>query len=1173
MKSHSSRYRSVRATVAAIVGAAAIGAYIQPTLAADESGELEEVTVTGSRILRPDLTSNSPLVTVDSRALEERSGLNIESYLNQLPNFNPAASPTTTQGDVQISAVNSVGISAVSLRGFGANRSLVLLNGRRAVPNNALMVVDINGIPSSMIKRAEIISGGASAVYGADAIGGVSNFLLRDDFEGLEVDAQWGTTAAGDGDQTRASVIAGSAVGDGRGHIVFATEYYDRKAMFNKNRDFYRNAWKDPSVPGNFLGFVFGENGVNNLFNPANATTMATILGKQPNQVYPFPGSGVFAGYRFNPDGTVFNPSGDNRASFKLPLDDFRYSLVNVYDNTQNPANPVLIQQVKYNETEGYTSSPQTRFSFMASANYDITDSIRFASSARFAQSTTKTFLAGTNASYGWEASIPFNPAIDSPVDPTIDYRIAANVTAALNGGLRNPGYRATGTTGASHPVPLQQALLLLSRGAPGSAQQVAPWILETYPLNSFGRRATENVNDVWQIEAGLTFDLPVKDWTAEVYYSRGESNTYNVATGNNSLARWRGMVTAPDYGRNANLQSNLTNNGPGANPGFGSVPVHCTSGFYGTIFLGDQPPTEDCIYAVAAALQTRTENQQDIVELNFQGGIMDLPAGELRAAFGYQGRRNAAQFNPDILQSTAEFNDQVIGVYPTGYLDKQIKVKDYYAELLIPVIGGFSWLKKFELDVGGRYSDYDVTDSTKTYKINGNIEINDYLRLRGGYNRSTRAPNLGELYLNLQQVFGAGGVYGDPCGPLSNSPFGAGGVLGVNPYPTVVGNAAIASGQTQAGANSTYLICQAQMGSTAASYFYSAANTTPPGATGGGFAWNNQRGNPDLTSEKADTWTAGFVLQSPFEGAWTRGITITADWYNIKINDTIEPYSVDYARYLCYGTTQVSTPAEAAARAASPECQAVPRSPSTGGALTQLLAYSNQATISTAGVDFAVNWVFNLGDVGFESVPGSLGLNVQGTWLDYYKTKQSPASYDPVIDWKGSLGPQLTGFNGGAYDYRLNTSLAYILPSFSVNLRWRHLPKVDVFNKAQENAIIENNARVTAGGGGTLLSYTPITNVEVASYDVFDLSANWNLNDTFSLRAGVDNVFDRSPASTGRTNGRPAGTNLSAVCGGAPGCQNPTSYSYPNSGAGTTSAGYYDTIGRSYFVGVKARF
>ncbi len=137
---------------------------------------------------------------MDTAALEERSGLNVESYLNQLPNFNPAAAPTILNGpgsnsDVQISAVSSVGISAVSLRGFGPNRTLTLIDGRRAIPNNALMVVDLNGIPSSMIRRVDIISGGASATYGADAVGGVANFMLRRDFEGLETDGQWGTNA------------------------------------------------------------------------------------------------------------------------------------------------------------------------------------------------------------------------------------------------------------------------------------------------------------------------------------------------------------------------------------------------------------------------------------------------------------------------------------------------------------------------------------------------------------------------------------------------------------------------------------------------------------------------------------------------------------------------------------------------------------------------------------------------------------------------------------------------------------------------------------------------------------------------------------------------------------------------------------------------------------------
>ena len=208
--------------------------------------------------------------------------------------------------------------------------------------------------------------------------------------------------------------------------------------------------------------------------------------------------------------------------------------------------------------------------------------------------------------------------------------------------------------------------------------------------------------------------------------------------------------------------------------------------------------------------------------------------------------------------------------------------------------------------------------------------------------------------------------------------------------------------------------------------------------------------------------------------------------------------------------------------------------------------------------------------------------MNVTGSWLNTYKTKQSPASYDPVIEWKGSLGPALQSFNAGAYDYRLFTNLSYNLASFGVNLRWRHLPEVKPAAKATEAAIIANNARVVAGGAGTRLSYTPTTAYNIAQFDQFDLSAFWTINDTLSLRFGVDNVLDAQPPATGRTAGRPYNSaltpaqnaaNLAAVCAGAVGCQNPTAYSLPNSGLGTTNGGFYDVLGRRYFVAVKAKF
>src|SRR6201996_4115251 len=253
---------SVRVAVAIALGTVAVMASAPRVFAADadasdvakpaaaDDSALQEVTVTGSRIRRKDLTSSSPLISVDAEQLEARSGLNIESYLNELPNYNPAQTPTTENADVQPSAVNTVGIATVSLRGFGPNRSLVLIDGHRTTPVNALMVTDINGIPGAMVDRVEIITGGASAVYGADAIGGVTNFILKKNFTGASIDIQDGISQAGDGNETRVSALIGSKIGDGRGNIAMGLEYYNRDESYQKNHDFFRRSWDDPNNPG-----------------------------------------------------------------------------------------------------------------------------------------------------------------------------------------------------------------------------------------------------------------------------------------------------------------------------------------------------------------------------------------------------------------------------------------------------------------------------------------------------------------------------------------------------------------------------------------------------------------------------------------------------------------------------------------------------------------------------------------------------------------------------------------------------------------------------------------------------------------------------------------------------------------------------------------------------------
>lgn len=1242
----------------------AMGQESQQAQGTQEEFLLEEIVVTGSRIVRRDYESSSPIVTIDSAKFEQQTGLNLESYLNQLPEYNPAASPVTSQGDVQITPVNSVGVATISMRGFGPNRNLSLVDGKRSVPVNAQLWTDINSIPSSLIERVETITGGASAVYGADAISGVTNFILKKDFEGFEFDSQYGLTEAGGGEESRISALLGANFADGRGNVTMGVERYVRKEAMEKDRKWYQEMYNDPYAAGYFF-FLQGTNAYSCDPNcPTWGAMKAFFNGQNPgfwaanftpsSQEMP-----TYIDVQFNPDGTIFSGAG---FPFYASIGQARSQIVKGSGRYYNAAAldysfmaPTLMSSIKYHNLRAYASAPQDRYSVYADANFDVTENISVFSRARFAQSRTRTVLFGTSVISGWETSIPYDPTTDSPValpttaggavnyqDPAVWAAIQAD-PAAWIAANPNPGFIATGQTGAQHPVPAELAILLNSRqvhtycasGAAGCTAAlfqvpVTPldpltglpnpligttvpntgptgrWQPQWNPELSLPPRNTFNTITSWQIEGGVDFELPFRDWNGEFYLTHGESATYNEAGGNLSLARYRILSNQADYGRGATGTGNLQYYDPVSGdivntirPAFGSGDFTCTSGFYDTFFGGDAPLSADCYNAINAVLQTRTEIKQEVVELNLQGGLMDLPAGELRTAAGYQFRDTIGNFNPDILQSSDSFTDQVVGVYPTGYMRAKTTVRDYYVETLVPVLNDLPGMKKFELELGARYSDYEgkgrqadsyepATQSASeyTYKVLANWVGTDWLRMRGGYNRATRAPNLGELFLNVQEIFGGGGAWGDPCAIRSNSPYGAGGTsLATDPIAGMgepaYGVGTIAASQTQIGANNTQMMCEALMGTAAADYFYR-GGLDATSATGGGFAWVLQEGNPLLDPETADTWTAGIVVSSPFESQWLSGLTLSLDWYRFDIKDAIMMRSVTYAEYLCFGdnlgATTAITAAQAAEMAATPECQALPRDQRNGAALSARVGYDNLGSIKTSGFDVGLNWMFDLAGLGFESVPGNIGFSLQATILDYYKTKASPERFDLEYEWKGSMGPTLSGTQGGAYDYRLFGTLTYnnTRDNWNVSMRWRHLPGVYSAGYAAQQAIKANNRAKSAGAADLLmLSYTPSTEIETDAYNIFDLSGTWDINETFSLRLGITNLLDKAPNVVGRTTGYPNAATLSTVCQGAPGCTNPTGVSLPTNGGGLGPfmGGYYDTLGRRFFMGIKARF
>ena len=226
--------RRLRIGAGALAMACALGstaAFAQDTsVGATPSGEPSDVIiVTGSRIDRPDLQASSPVSVISQETFQQFNSATVDKLLNQNPAVLPNSSPAVNNG--------SPGAATVDLRGLGDFRTLVLVNGKRMVSYDYNGVVDINAIPVALIKRVDVLTGGASAVYGSDAVSGVVNFILDEDFTGIRFDGSTEITTRGDGQVYDANLTVGVPLGD-RGNLIVSGGYLKRKTVFQAARDY-----------------------------------------------------------------------------------------------------------------------------------------------------------------------------------------------------------------------------------------------------------------------------------------------------------------------------------------------------------------------------------------------------------------------------------------------------------------------------------------------------------------------------------------------------------------------------------------------------------------------------------------------------------------------------------------------------------------------------------------------------------------------------------------------------------------------------------------------------------------------------------------------------------------------------------------------------------------------
>lgn len=237
------RSRATAGTALAVLSLAMIAPPVvaQETTSGDTSAQAEgsppqpqgeEIIVTGSRIARPELEANVPIAAVPAEALEQDAAINVQDTLAELPQVGIGTSRTNSNF---LTGAN--GVATVNLRNLGSNRTLVLVNGRRFVAGLAgSSAVDINNIPTDFIERVDVVTGGASAIYGSEAISGVVNFILKSKFDGIQARGQYGITERGDNPRYMGSLTVGKSFMDDRANII-ANFTYDRDAgLFSRNR-------------------------------------------------------------------------------------------------------------------------------------------------------------------------------------------------------------------------------------------------------------------------------------------------------------------------------------------------------------------------------------------------------------------------------------------------------------------------------------------------------------------------------------------------------------------------------------------------------------------------------------------------------------------------------------------------------------------------------------------------------------------------------------------------------------------------------------------------------------------------------------------------------------------------------------------------------------------------
>ncbi len=875
--------------------------------AQDDEPIIEEIIVAGSRIPRPTgVDSPTPMTVVDAEDLSLSGQLSLGDYLNELPALR---STFSTQNSTRF--IGTTALSILDLRGLGTARTLVLVDGLRHVGGiNGTSSVDINSIPPSLVDRVEVITGGASAIYGADAVTGVVNFVMKHDFEGLEVAAFGADPEEGGGDNWDGEITWGMNFAEGRGNITAHYSHTEYEKIRGTQRDWINEEWlpsaneADTGPDDGIPDFIWRRNSRINLYN-----NNGVIWGPdQIETITAFPGDGAFA-------------------TIAGALDSGPYTFTNTGSLTPfDPGQTFLTQDGVFDAYsvggDGLALAPETMV---------------------YPTVTQDNFFARGEFEFNRHALVSFEGKYSRLetfmyTSPTFDVVWDSDTFIAPDNAF----------------IPADLAAILAVEDPISIFEGFAPGFYLNRIHADLGLRGEEHERETQRYVLGLEGDL-TDQWSYHSALIWGRMENDATSLNNRNDVKFANAVDAVDLGggqigcRDAAARAD------------GCLPLNLFG--YG---LSDPAAVA---YIMEPDSTWDEELTQTVLTAYVRGPLVELPAGNLDAAFGIEYRKEESKVSySDVIKSGETFFNALADT------DADYDVKEAFAEVSVPVMRGLPWAEDVIVDAAWRYSDYDTIGSTNTYKLGVDWVVLEDVRLRATKSRAVRAPNIGELFDPLQQNFF---FVDDPCSDsqIPNAP---------DP----------ALRQTN---------CLA-LGKPAGGYESSNDNVTIGGLSGG---------NENLSEEEAETLTYGVVLTP----RWVPNLTITVDYWDIDLDDAISGISAQTILEKCVDAPSID----------NIYCPLITRDADfdlnpTEGIVQQQL---NISRLVAKGIDWDVGYMWDLGET-FGGNMGALDFHVFGTnlkRLDAYPFSNEP---DVKDDDRGELGDPVNQFNGSV-EYRRNAlTLSY---------------------------------------------------------------------------------------------------------------------------------------------------